>query len=438
MKKKSLLHQAAVLSAANIATRGLGFVMRVVLSRRMGAEITGILELASGAHMLFIAPATAGIPSAVASETACGRGADALRAGKRLSLRISLRMLPVLLLASPLIACALGDLRTLPALLAYLPCLPVLALSAVFNGYCYGAGDTLPPAASELLEQGLRFLVCMLLLTVLPRLNAAFTAAIQPVGTFLGEAAGLLLVVWMLRRAGTQLAGSAERAMEKKLWTLAAPLTWMRLSAVVTRTAGSVVIPMRLRASGLGAAEATARLGMLSGMAMPWVMLPGVFTGALAMVAGPAVARRQDRPETLRALCVRLTAAALAISAPLAVAVSFGAPLLAQRVYRQAEIAPLLLQLSPLIPLCGAQQVLSGVLSGLEGQRGMLCASLSGSLVTLVLDFFLVKKYRLTGCALARLAGHVVSLSVTMIFLSREIRRLMRLRPVRQSPPSAG
>lgn len=436
MKKKSLIQQAAVLSAANIATRGLGFVMRVFLSRRMGAEITGVLELASSAHMLWIAPVTAGIPMAVATETAAGRGQQALLAGKRLALRICMVLLPLLALGMPLIVHILGDLRTLPALLCYLPCLPILALSAAVNGYCYGAGDTLPPASSELFEQALRFLLCVLALSALPRLSAGFTAAIPAFATLVGEAAGLWLVLWMLRRNGVPLAGHRDREMEKKLWTLSVPMTWMRLSTAVTRTAGSIMIPLRLRASGLGIAEATARLGMLNGMAMPWVMLPGVFTGALAMVAGPAIARRRDRPETLRSLAVRLTACALAISAPLAVAVSFGAPLLANRLYRQAEVAPLLVQLAPLVPLCGAQQVINGMLTGLERQRGLLCGSLAGSLLTLALDFFLVKKYRLAGCALSRLAGHSVSLAISLVILIREVNRRQHPDRAAQSWPS--
>lgn len=425
MKSKSLLRQTAVLSVANGCTRALGFVLRVYLSRRMGAEITGVLELAGSAHMLWLAPVTAGIPLAIATETAAGRGPEALRAGRRLSLGIALALLPCLFALSPLIAQALGDARTLPALWCYLPCLPVLAVSAAYNGYFYGAGDTLPPSASELLEQGLRFGLCALFFAFLPRLSAGWTAALPALATLAGEAAGLWLAFGLLPKALRRAARPApgERLLRKKLWRLAAPMTGMRLSATLTRTAGSILIPLRLRASGLGVQEATARLGLLSGMAMPWVMLPGIFTGALAMVAGPAIARRRQSPEMLRALVRRLLAAALAVSAPLGLAVSFGAPFLSKTVYRQAELAPLLRQLAPLVPLCGAQQVLAGVLTGLEKQSGLLTASLCGSVVTLALDFFLVKKYRLAGCALARLAGHGVTLTLNLLALRGELRK---------------
>lgn len=431
MRKKSLAGQAAVLSVSNGITRALGFALRVLLSRRLGAEGTGVLELASSAHMLWIAPVTAGLPMAVATETAAGRGDEALRAGKRLALRVSLAMLPALALLSPLIAVLLGDARTLPALWCYLPCLPVLGVSAVYNGWCYGAGDTLPPSVSEFFEQVLRLVICAALLFSFPRLRAAYGAAVPALATLLGETAGLALVWRMLKKRGAPLAGPAPREMQQKLWRLSAPMTWMRLSNTLTRTAGAIVIPLRLRAGGLAAQEATARLGMLNGMAMPWVMLPGVFTGALAVVAGPAIARRRENPEALRSLALHLTAAALAISAPMALLVSFGAPMLAGAVYRQAEVGPLLRQLAPLVPLCGVQQVLSGMLTGMEKQRNLLASSLTGSLITLVLDFFLVRNFRLTGCALARIAGQAVTLSMNLFTLSRA------MRDARQSSPSA-
>ena len=120
---------------------------------------------------------------------------------------------------------------------------------------------------------------------------------------------------------------------------------------------------------------------------------------------------------------MRLIAAALAISAPLALLLSFGAPFLANVVYRQADVGPLLKQLAPLAPLCGAQQVLSGILTGMEMQRSLLASSLSGSLLTLVLDFFLVKKFRLAGCALARLAGHGLTLYMNLCAFSAELRK---------------
>lgn len=423
MKKQSLIKQTVLLSGANTAVRAIGFAMRIWLSRVMGAEAIGIMELASSAHMLWIAPVTSGIPMAVSCEAAAGHGEDALRAGRRLGLRISLIMLPILLLLSPLIAKVLGDGRTLPALLMYLPCLPVLAISAAYNGYCYGAGNTAPPAISELVEQILRFLVCAAVLYFIPGMTAAWTAAVSPFATLVGEIASVLIILWMLRRSGVAVRGGGPKALEKKIWSLAAPLTWMRITNTLMRTVNAVVVPLRLRVSGLSAQEATARLGMLSGMAMPMVMLPSVVTGALAMVAGPAVARREKDPKALRRITYKVLPAALLVSLAAMGALILLAPWIAHSVYRQPDLRSLLVALAPLVPIMGVQQVCGGMLSGLGKQRSALVSSLIGALITLALNYVLTPPYRLMGCAIAQIAGHAVTLLMNLRVLIRTVRR---------------
>ena len=124
MRKGSLRYQTIILTGANILVRGAGFVMRILLSRWMGAETIGIMELASSAHMLAITPVTAGLPLAVSRLTAKAahpQRTQALAAGRWLVNRLSLIIMPVFFLLAPLIAQALGDLRTLPSLLCTVP-----------------------------------------------------------------------------------------------------------------------------------------------------------------------------------------------------------------------------------------------------------------------------------------------------------------------------
>ncbi len=412
-----------MLSVANTVVRALGFAMRIWLSRTMGAEAIGVMELASSAHMLWMAPVTSGIPMAVAREAAAGQGEAALRAGRRLALRISFIMLPVLLVLLPVIAKLLGDGRTLPALLMYLPCLPVLGISAAYNGYCYGAGNTAPPAISELMEQLMRFGICAAVLIGIPGMTAAWTAAVPPFATLVGEIASVILVFFLLTRAGVALRGDVPKGLEKSLWKLAAPMTWMRITNTLMRTVNSVMVPLRLRVSGLSAQEATARLGMLSGMAMPLIMLPSVVTGALAMVAGPALARQERDPRALRRIVAKVLPAALGVSLVAMAALYALSPWIATRLYHQPDLVELVRTLAPLVPVFGMQQVLSGMLSGLGKQRSALIASLIGALLTLSLNYLLTPQYRLIGCAWAQIAGSSVAMLLHLRELIRTIRR---------------
>jgi stage V sporulation protein B len=393
----------------------------------LGAESMGIMELASSAHMLWLAPVTSGLPMAVSRYTAQAQAAgdetrarQTLQAGKRLARIIAWPMLALMLVLSPWISRILGDSRTLPTLLIYLPCLPILALSAVYNGYCYGKGNAVVPAATELVEQLVRFGVCVAVLTALPAMRAAYSAAAPALGAVIGEGVGLIIAVLMLRGARPRRSEKIPKGLTKKLWRLAFPMTCMRVSNTLMRTVNAALIPMRLRVSGLTAAEATARLGMYQGMAMSLIMLPAVFTGALAMVSAPAITAREADPSAMKQLLWRVLWPAAAVSLASMAALWIGAPFCARVLYKQAELEPLLRMLSPCVLLMGIQQVISGLMAGLGQQRRALYASLTGSLVSVGLNYVLAARpeLRLAGVAIASMVG----LLITLLMNARALR----------------
>ena len=58
MKAAGAKKQTLFLTGVNALVRAMGLLLRVLLSRFMGAEIMGIAELAQGVHMLAITPLT--------------------------------------------------------------------------------------------------------------------------------------------------------------------------------------------------------------------------------------------------------------------------------------------------------------------------------------------------------------------------------------------
>ncbi len=432
VRKKTLLEQTAVLTGSNVAVRALGFAMRIWFSRVMGAEALGIMELSTSAHLLWITPVTSGLPlvlsRAVAQAEANGDHAaarKALYAARRLVLRISALMLPILFVASPWIARLLGDDRTLPSLWAYLPCLPILGLSAAYNGYCYGIGTTVPQSTSEVVEQGLRFALSATLFYCLHNATIAWTAAFPAIATAVGEGIGVVLAALMVRATLKGSPTPPDRKLERTLFARSLPMTCTRLVTTVVRTLSAIIIPLRLRASGLLAMEATARLGMLQGMALPLVMMPSVFTGALAMVSAPALAARQRDPVATRRLVWRLLPASLLISAAAMAVIYYGADFFSRTLYHQAELSPLLHALAPLVPLFGVQQVASSMLAGLGMQRKAMQAALAGSVLSLALTWLwaAVPSLRLMGCVYAMMAGQGMTLLLNLSNLFGALRK---------------
>lgn len=406
MKTQSVKRQAAVLACANGAVRGLGFLLHVALGRMLGAEALGVFELAHSAHMLAVTPVTAGLPAAVSRVTARRGDGAALAAGRRLATRVSLVFIPAWLLLSPWIAGLLGDPRTLLSLWVCAPCMLAVGLTAVYSGYCYGRGLAWPPALATLTEQAARFALCAVPLLTVSGLTIAARAAIPGAAELLAEAAALTLMVWLLREARPRFA--PDRAVEKELVRLSLPLTGTRLMQTLSRALMAALLPRCLVTSGLPAARATAAVGMLHGMVMPVLFLPGILTAALGMAGAPAIARREGA--ALRRMAGQLTLSSLACGLAGWGGIHLLAGFLADTVYREPALRGLFAAAAPLTLLFALGQGASTLLAGLGEQKKALLPTAVGTALTLLLTArWAASPLRLYGAVYALLTGRAVT-----------------------------
>lgn len=415
--------QTLMLTAVNGAVRALGLGMRVMLSRMLGAEIMGIMELAQSVHMVIIAPLTSGLPAAVSRLTAKADPANRqhpLWAGLSIARTASLLLIPLLLIASPTLARMTGDARVLPSLWFSAPCVLILGYSAVYNGYCYGTGASLLPAGSELVEQIARFLITFGMLCLLRPLTAAWTAAVPVLATLLAEVLGLIYVLHALKLP-RRICGNAIRGCRSAVVELAFPVTLSRLIQTVLRSLTAVLIPLRLQSSGLTSAEATARLGMLNGMVMPILMLPGVFTSALSMVSLPRIAKAEEQPQELKRLLLLCACSCLPFAALCAVGIYLAAPFLAAQVYRLPELSALFRSCAMLTLLTAAGHLTGSVLSALGLQKSSLWISTAVSACTLGLTWLWAADpaLRIHGVIRAMYIGNALTLLLSVFRLLR-------------------
>ena len=402
--------QALILTLGNGLTRGLGFVLRLLLARWMGAQALGVMEMANSVGMLALTPVTAGIPSAVSRLTAKESGQQQgriLAAGLHLVQRMALWLTPALLLLSPALSWLLGDHRTLPAILFTAPDILLLGLCSVYCGYCYGRENTLLPALAECAEQGTRFILSVAFVLSLRRLGTGITAALPGAA----EAIAALVVVLIFRRRLPHAHRQPDLQLQRQIFRLAAPTTLSRLCLTGMRALEAVLLPVCLRRSGLSAAAATAQFGLLTGMAMPMMLLPGVVTSALCMITTPAISRAEGDPRALRCTMRRLLLPALGIGAVSALVLFFGADLFSVHLYHTPALAPLLRFMCPATLLFAGHQVQMGMITGLGLQRKALTGTILSSAASLLITAALamLAHFRLFGAALGTMAGQLIA-----------------------------
>lgn len=418
----SLTKQALTLTLANAYTRALGFVLRLLSARLMGAEAMGVMELSSSAIMLAITPATAGIPTAMSRLTA-QPGADekaVLRAGLSLVKRLSLMLIPAMLLLSPAMAWLLGDWRTLPSILTSAPAILLLGLCAVYSGWFCGRADMRTPALNECAEQTVRCLLSAGLLLWLAGRSVALTAALPGIAEIVAGVA-----VWRLfRRSAPALTRQRpDPQLPGQILRLAAPITASRLCQTALRTLNAVLLPACLRRSGLSQAAATAQFGLLNGMAMPLLMLPGIVTGAICTVAAPAVSRQEHQPQRLRHTMHRLLLSGAGVGTAAAVLLFLAADFISTQLYTEAALAPLLRLMAPAALLTSLHQVQFGLITGLGLQRRTLVITAATSVITLVITALMcpLPHVRLYGAGIASLVSAMIRVLWQQVLLHRAI-----------------
>lgn len=431
MKASGAKKQTVFLTGINAIVRAVGLLMRVILSRVLGAEIMGIAELAQGVHMLAITPLTSGLPMAISRMTAKANEYDKQKpvlAGVSLVRLASAVLVPLLLALSPLIARTMGDMRVLPSLWFTAPCILILGYSAVFNGYCYGQEWSRVPAISELIEQLARLVFSVLFIFTFHQATAPWLAALPVAATMLAEAIGLWFVLQIIRLPFDQV--SAARDWRRPVLQLAVPTTVSRLIQTLLRSLTAILIPIQLQKSGLSPAESTARLGMLNGMVMPILMLPCIFTSALSMVALPRLSKAEEVPSELKRLLCLCFGASIPVALLCMLAVYVSAPLLANVVYRLAELSDLFRFCAPLTAMFALSHVIGGIVAALGQQKRSMYGALVASFVTLIMTCFLTAdpRIRVNGVVYAQAAGQLISIfwGLGVIALWRKERRQAR------------
>jgi len=398
-----------VLTFANFMTRLIGFIYRIQLSRMIGAQGIGLFQLVMPVHMLTITLVTAGLPVAVSrmvsQRTALGdsRGAKkVIRVGLAAVSLFSIIVMALMLASMKFIALVLlKEPRTYLSLLIFTPCILILGLSAIYNGYFYGKKNFHPPALSELVEQIIRVVLVLGTLYLLPPLKAEHAAAIAMLGMVIGELMGLVLVQYIYmkekRMEPARPTSLTSTGILHEMWIIALPITGTRVVSSVMQMVNSILIPQRLVVSGLSQSEALAQFGMLTGMAMPFIFLPHTLTSALSVVMIPNLTEHSTLRDwvSIQDKVAKASLITGLTSFPIAAIMMPLSSSLGTALYGEPQVGILLYSLSPLIiPVC-FQHLFSATLNGL-GKQGVSARNyLIGAVALLLCTYFLVADPRI-------------------------------------------
>jgi len=292
------------LTASGLLSRILGFFYRIFLSRTIGAEGLGVYQMVFPIYGICFSLCAGSIQTAISRFTAANReqAKQTLLCGFLISFSLSLFLSAFIWNRADFLAVhILMEPQCAPLLPALALAIPFTSLHACICGYFYGKEQIHLPAVAQLLEQGVRIFTVFLVVDIRRSFGQEVTSLVAVLGLLAGEASSAIFVLLCFfilsgpdRKTLPQMSLlSSLRSTCGPLMTLAAPLMANRLIMNLLQSTEAIMIPNKLEQFGLTGSQSVSIYGVLTGMAMPFIMFPSAIVNSLAVILLPTVSRQQ-------------------------------------------------------------------------------------------------------------------------------------------------
>ncbi|QQK79556.1 stage V sporulation protein B [Salicibibacter cibi] len=447
MTRQTFFAGAFILIIAGLITRILGFINKIVMARVMGSEGMGLYMMAVPSLLLIITLTQLGLPVAISKLIAEAEAHGEHERKKRILIvsliitgTLSAVLTTAMLAVAPLLASMLlTDTRALYPLLAIIPIVPIVAVSAVLRGYFQGMQNMRPIAYSQVIEQVIRITLVAFCTSIFLPFGVEYAAAGAMISVVAGELASLLYVIYVFKNKKTmQIRRNFLSALEggkntlKDLMTIALPTTGSRLVGSISQFLEPIIVAQSLAIAGVATVTATSQYGELVGFVVPLLFLPSFITQSLSVSLVPAISEAHSKGDhaTIQKRLQQTTKIAL-LSGGISVVILyvFAVPILSL-MYEAPQAAVYLKVIAPFCIFLYFQMPLQSVLQALNLAKAAMYNSLIGAGVKMTAIAFLASRPELgiMGAALAICASLMVVTLLHFVSVSRAIGFTLKVR----------
>lgn len=450
-KKKggSFIKQAAILAAASLLVRFLGFIYRLPLTNMIGDEGNAIYAGGYYIYTFLLILSSAGLPAAISKMVSERIALRQYRNAHRVfqaALVISTTLGVFFAVVMGLSAHQLANLIGIPdsyySLLTLCPTLVIVAIMSVFRGYFQGMHTMVPTAISQIIEQVFNaffsvYLAWVFLSVNVPEgleKNIPLASAGGTMGTGVGALAGLIVVIfayclirpyllWRAERCRQPYEESKRQLIGKVLQT-AWPIIAGTAVFSITNLIDMGMVVNILQNTGFTEHEAEVLYGQLSGKYVTLTTLPVTISTAIATAVLPSIAasvKLKEKKQVRRkmALTYRIS---MIISVPAAVGISALGPQIIQMLFPRASDGGMLLTVGGIsiifLALC---QTSTGILQGIGHIKIPVVGAILGAITKVILNMVLIRipSINVLGAVLSTTGCYLVAAVFDVIMLSR-------------------
>ena len=414
-----------MLTGVNLLLRFVSTSFQVFLSRKIGAEGIGLLQLVLSVGALAMTAGMAGIRTTTMYLTAeeIGRNRKqnvtwVLSGCFFYSILCSGAIALVLYCLAPYLAEHwVGNIHTISAIRLYCSFIPICCLCGVMTGYFTAANRIGTLAMVEIGEQIISMAVTMAFLLLWA--GTSSEKACQSVIFGSGFSAVFTLVILIIYRINERSAAGKRIAVRRRILSTAIPLGLADNLRTGISTTENIMVPKRL-ALYAGTESPLAAFGMVCGMVFPVLMFPAAIIFGLAELLIPELARcaaagSKARTKYLAMRSLRIT---LLYGFFFCGLEFITARTLCSLLYQNQDAGVYLRYYALLIPMLYCDAITDAMIKGLGQQKVSVRYNILTSALDVVFLFFLLPKYGMMGYFISFLITHLINfiLSLRLLF----------------------
>lgn len=400
-KAKLFLINICILTFTSIIMQSISIFFNVFISNKIGAEGIGLFTLIISVYSFFITLATSGInltaTRIVSEEMAKDNKKGSLKAMAEcliLSFCFGLISSTILLLTSNFIVnvCFKNKITKLPLYIISVA-LPFISMSSAINGYFSATRKVFKSVISQIIGQLITIFFASMFLTLLLPKGLDYACIALILATCLSEIVSFfnLYVLYFIDKKKYK-EKMDKKSYKKNIFHICIPIAITSYIRSGLNTLKQLLIPLRLQKFGLTHSMALAKYGTITGMVMPILTFPGVFVNSFAGLLIPEfssifVTKNYNRIKFLTNKIFKLS---FTMSACIfGIFISFGDDLLVM-IYHNVEASRYLLVLAPLALIMYVDNIVDGMLRGLDEQVNVMKCNILDLFVSITFIYFMI------------------------------------------------
>lgn len=394
--KEKFIKSTLILLIGGFLTKLLGMIIKIIMSRMIGAEGLGLYMMILPTFSLFIGISQFGMPIALSKLIA-----ENTKNNKRLffsiipiTILVNICLIIFIIFFTPFLSNKLlHNPDTYYGILAIALVIPFTSISSICRSYFFGKEKMFPHVISNLLEDIVRLLLMVIGIPLVIEKGLKFAVCYIILSNVISEISSILILLLFLpknvkiKREDLQ----PSKKYIKESLSIGIPNTTGRLVGSIGYFLEPIILSSVLLGIGYNNAFITKEYGILSGYVMPLLLLPSFFTMAISQALLPVVSREYAK-KNKQAVARKIKQAiffSMLIGIPVTILFLLFPEVFLTLFYHTKEGATYMRVLAPICLFQYIQAPLSSALDAMGKSKDALVASTLGMITRTTLLFIL-------------------------------------------------